>query len=1579
MGDIPGCRGRRGSPWLLAFILAVSAQTAGAVPRYVCAEALASASNPAGTITAPRAKAAASTPLSQVTALVVFAGFRGQQLGVPSWAESLFDMDRPGSVSHFYREMSFGSLTLRGVVAPRRYLASGDAANYAAAGPTEIGRYSEFVQEILRQVDDDLDLARFDDDGPDGRPDSGDDDGEVDLIVILTPSLPRNFVLGGATGVGDLGLREAVVTSDPGADGRPIAYRTGLVAQGRSFAEAAGTVAHELGHTLFGLVDLYNVAYLSREEPRDPADDSAGIGNWGLMGWGALGWGGDDGPVGFSAWSRLRLGWSRVTEVDQPSQRIVLRDVARTGDLVRIPAGGEEYFLLEYRTRSSWYDRGVPAEGLLIWHVTGNRTGDVSKAHWVVDLECADGRWQEGGFPVGRTPDPLHGGDNLDFWAGDGSYARAHGGNLGDATDVFGPGGRTEFTAHTNPSSADREGRSTFSVTGIEVTERGLEARVEIEGPRIEFESLRVQDETGDGLLVAGEEGALRLDLVNRGGLPALGGTLSLEPLDDLVTVTPNRLPLPDLPPDERILGGALAEPPRLRASTDFSSSRVARLRLTAEAGGDTIGRHQLEIPLISARQEGLRWRLRDPGGTGGIDPGAFFHLDLELPSTAPALLSGLKWYLSSGSAGIRRVSAGTVEFRADGAQGARSSRTPEFLALSEAAGREVDFALEVRTPFQVWTDTATFQVTRSRDLTPPRVTGARVSPVEGGFRVRVHRRWILDGSRIAGAAARIHSLPDSSLAAEVPMAEREDVYEAEWKGPVASYSVAVVVEDEQGNLGLSAPLSIRIVESSEVPPGHVPPGSVPPGPVPAGDWRVAGPDTVVQAAMRRIHAGPTVWYGLTDSRVWRSDDRGRSWKPTALMLSGDAGPSVIFGDPEDPRIAYVIENGHSFGTRFGGASTPFGGALVTRDGGGTWTPVPVPEGVYAAHADLHLPGRLYGLAPEAVFLSEDGGRSWTDYPVPDALWASSHPADPDRTYAWAADARADSSLWRVGHLGTYPVGGFLAYPDAFAADPWTPGGFYFVDGSTLYHSPDEGGPWELRGAVGGHVEGLAVSASAPGLVYTHGVHRVHRSEDGGASWDMTPPEYIGIGIESVSADATHPSDLLVQTRWGVFVSRDQGRTAGPVRVEAPAPAWTLWFDEAGRLGMSTAWSAEHGMRSIGIYRNDGATWIWAGQTSRAWAWSMFGVIEEDPAVEGLLLAHGVEAYPVWGDGAFDGWSFLQFFQRSTTGGASWEAMDIGDYYYYPRVPPHATYIPHTRREGEYFLAGAGVWRSEDHGESWERIGPFRDLPRWERANALAGGALLSPRDSLMVVFGDSVWVGHTSGRDWRVAGHLEAGASGLDLAQHPHEAGVLYAAAEAGCYVSGDGGRTWRRVLEPRRGSWRQARLRGHPTEADALYLAAGRELYHSPDRGETWRPLDGGYPGVPWINDVAVDPLDPSTLYVATSAGLFSMENPSTSVALDSSVPRTSELMPSYPNPFNAGTVIPFRLEAPGRVKIDVYNLLGQRVRRLLDERRPQGLHKVRWTGTDDRGSPVSSGVYFYRLTTGDLAETRRCMLIR
>ena len=1564
-------------------VLAVSVQASDAVSRFICAEALsaAAASSPAGSVPAPRAKAAASGTLSHLTALVVFTGFRGQQDGLPSWADSLFDPDLPGSVSHFYREMSFGRLTLQGTVAPRRYLASGRAADYTSRGPGEFGRYADFVQEILREVDDDLDLAGFDDDGPDGKPDSGDDDGEVDLIVVLTPFLPPNFLLGGASGIRDLGLHEAVATSDPGHNGEPIVYRTGLVAQGRTLVEAAGIVAHELGHTPFGLPDLYNVAYLSQEGPRDPAEDSAGIGNWGLMGRGALGWGGDDGPVSFSAWSRLRLGWAQVTEVASASRRILLRDVAGTGELVRIPAGAEEYFLLEYRTRSSWYDRGIPAEGLLIWHVMSNRTGEVTKVHWQVDLESADGRWEEGGFPLGRTPDPLGGGDNLDFWAHDDDYAASHGGNLGDATDVFGPGGRTQFTAATNPSSADREGRSTCYITSIELTERGVEAQVEIDGPRIEFEGLRVQDQTGDSLLVAGEEALLLFDPVNHGGLPARGVILTLESVDGLLTVTPERHELPDLLPDVHHLGGAFETPPRIVVSTDFASAQVAQLRLTALAGGDTLGRQDLRIPVISARQEDVDWEVRDGQGTDRIDPGDFFHLDLRLGSTEPDLLRALSFYLSSPSEAALRVTDGAVRFTAEGEQSARSSRSPEFLALAGAAGTELPFVLEVRTRFQVWTDTAAFAVTRRPDVTPPRVQHVRLSPGLEGLIVQVRRRHILEGGEIRRVSARIHGLPDSALAADLPMVERDAVYEARWAGPAGTYSVTVVVEDGDGNVGESEATSIEIGAGGE-PPRGVEPGGPGPGVEPrlAGDWRTEGPAGRLQAALRQIHASRGgAWYGRTRWRVWRSPDQGASWQPTPFLLPGrhrgldgfgfiDVA-STVHGDVEDPLTAYVVEGGAL-------ANGGFKGVFATLDGGATWSSVPLPEGVDAAFVDRHLPDRLYAASDGVILVSDNGGRRWTEFPVegrPLGVW--SHPADPGRTYAWVDSAAGRGRLWRLDEVGARAVG---TSPVPFTRvlpvpDPWIPGGFYMSRWDELFHTSDEGATWRvLEVDVGSDIAGLAVSDSEPGLIYAHSERLLFRSHDGGETWQGTGARFDrSDNVESVSTFG--PSGLLIQTLGGVYVSTNQGEAAVPVTVEeVRPPAGTLWFDDLDRLNMATLQSRD-GERYMGLYRQDRGAWQWL-ESWRDFSFltGPYEVVFQDPWAGEVLIANfaGTTGY-----------------LRSTTGGATWEPLEssgtIGSLYLVDPFLPRPSIFADPWRPGVIYLADAGLWMSSDHGENWERMGPYadrEDLSGRGRASLLRpGGALLASQDSLAVLYGDSLWVGHKDGRDWRVAGRLEPGVSGLDLARHPDEPGVLYAAANRGCFVSGDGGRTWRRVLEPRRGWWKTARLRGHPRDADALYLAADRELYHSPDRGATWRALDPGYPGVPWINDVAVDPLNPSTLYVATSAGLFSIEHAPTAVTVDAAVPRTTELLRSYPNPFNASTVIPFRLGATGRARIDIFNLLGQRVRRLLDERRTPGLHKVRWSGTDDRGSPVSSGLYFYRLTTGDVAETRRCMLVR
>ena len=85
------------------------------------------------------------------------------------------------------------------------------------------------------------------------------------------------------------------------------------------------------------------------------------------------------------------------------------------------------------------------------------------------------------------------------------------------------------------------------------------------------------------------------------------------------------------------------------------------------------------------------------------------------------------------------------------------------------------------------------------------------------------------------------------------------------------------------------------------------------------------------------------------------------------------------------------------------------------------------------------------------------------------------------------------------------------------------------------------------------------------------------------------------------------------------------------------------------------------------------------------------------------------------------------------------------------------------------------------------------------------------------------------------------------------------------------------------------------------------------------------------------------------------------------------------NYPNPFNPMTIIDFALPNPARVKLTVYNVLGQQVRLLADGEFPAGAHEVTWNGSDDSGQPVSSGVYLYRLSAGGKALTRKMVLMK
>jgi|GEM_PF-308976 len=100
---------------------------------------------------------------------------------------------------------------------------------------------------------------------------------------------------------------------------------------------------------------------------------------------------------------------------------------------------------------------------------------------------------------------------------------------------------------------------------------------------------------------------------------------------------------------------------------------------------------------------------------------------------------------------------------------------------------------------------------------------------------------------------------------------------------------------------------------------------------------------------------------------------------------------------------------------------------------------------------------------------------------------------------------------------------------------------------------------------------------------------------------------------------------------------------------------------------------------------------------------------------------------------------------------------------------------------------------------------------------------------------------------------------------------------------------------------------------------------------------------------------------------------------ITTDENLPTEYELAQNYPNPFNPMTNIELSLPTAGYVEIDVFNILGRRVRRMVERELPAGIHRVVFDGRDDSGSPLATGVYFYRISAGDFHATRKMLLLK
>ena len=110
----------------------------------------------------------------------------------------------------------------------------------------------------------------------------------------------------------------------------------------------------------------------------------------------------------------------------------------------------------------------------------------------------------------------------------------------------------------------------------------------------------------------------------------------------------------------------------------------------------------------------------------------------------------------------------------------------------------------------------------------------------------------------------------------------------------------------------------------------------------------------------------------------------------------------------------------------------------------------------------------------------------------------------------------------------------------------------------------------------------------------------------------------------------------------------------------------------------------------------------------------------------------------------------------------------------------------------------------------------------------------------------------------------------------------------------------------------------------------------------------------------------------------GHFALPLRAFSTARGTALPTDFALGQNYPNPFNPSTIIPYQLPAAGHVRLEVFNMLGQRLATLVDAERSAGAHIAQWDATDAAGQAVGAGVYIYRLSSGGISVSRRMVLV-
>ena len=796
--------------------------------------------------------------------------------------------------------------------------------------------------------------------------------------------------------------------------------------------------------------------------------------------------------------------------------------------------------------------------------------------------------------------------------------------------------------------------------------------------------------------------------------------------------------------------------------------------------------------------------------------------------------------------------------------------------------------------------------------------------------------------------------------------------------------------------------------------------------------WESIGPTNIGGRTLAlAIHPeNPDILFvGSASGGLWKSTTGGsglNAWEyvPTGHQVLGVAAIDI---DTNDPNTMF-IGTGEAYGSSenypgIGPIRTTRGsygiGILKTTDGGLSWTKsldwsLNQKRSIQKIQINPLRSESIWAATTDGVYKSTDGGSSWSNiHSVTMATDIIINPLDTNMVFV------AHGGMGSEGH-GIYRT---------------TDGGDTFSKANLLIG----GGPSEYKGKAvlsmsseKPNILYASIGNSDGSLNYEDEDIKtwVMKTEDFGESWNLVFSSndiYARVQGWYAHAIAVHPSNdnivwaagqpfsLYKSTNGGIdFLEADMANTAGTTddRENDVFPYLSDWADHHDIIFHPTMHDTIYFINDGGIFKTtDGGVTI-ENCNSGYQTVQFYNGVSNSNTNKNLFLGGLQDNSSIIYEGNLN-------WRREWGGDGAWTALNQDD----NNIAYLSAQFGQAVVSYDLFNGGQLYWampRGTD--EQGNEI-----FPRNE-ANFITP-YILSPADNqTMYMGGERIYKYNALSQNWTTTnnGYRLDGNAMSALAGSEQDPNVVYAASSPKLqrphiYRTANGGNTWRQITQDLPDRF-PTDLAVDPNNDLIAYVTFGgfetSHVFRTEDGGESWQDIGKNLPDIPtW--SITVNPNNSSHLFVGNEIGVYqsidsgkNWQNingnlPDAVFAIDLIVSRSNsklrlathgngayeidisqltniedvddtikgfELLQNYPNPFNPSTSISYILQKDSFVTLEIFNSLGQRVEQLVSTQQSAGKYVIKFDGSN-----MSSGTYFYKLTTPSFSETKKMSLIK